>query len=515
MICFLSYSIEGIKIKNKQVIEKNMLIKNVDEPDIEWSKIYGNSDTYESSCDIKETSFGGYIVSGTHLSKDGYTEGWLFKIDKAGNVEWEKKFNMGKSGIWLLTCHLKKEIVEVSDGFLVAATIQKGDDNNPNLPFHCIWLVKIDRQGNELWNKTCYGNSTVPAELISIDATNDGGLVILGVIGSEEFIVIKIDGNGNIEWKRIFNGSEIFMNDIYENGIKTTSDNGFIIHAHSMDSHATCLLKLSDSGYEEWHRSYSHYNEKNVYQDIIQTSDGGYLCCLGIGGIIKIDSLGYEEWRKTYRGDEIYSIAEVNNNGYILTGKIKNLYYGIPNLWILRIDEKGDKLWSKTLGEYEDEVIGKSVKQTIDGGFIVAGTICADGDFDIWIIKLESESSSAYRPFRPSGPSSGEVGVEYEFSTQINHPYGLQVYFGWDWGDGTEIEWTYDIYESGETCTRSHTWYEEKVFKIRVIARDINGRESEWSDYHSISLPRSRINQDNLFLKIIKVLPILQKILFQ
>lgn len=519
MVCFLPY-IEAIKIRTKNVTEKDMLLKTVDEPDIEWIKFYGNPDTSDTVCDIKETSYGGYILAGTQVQTTGYFEGWLFKTDAVGTVEWEKNFNMGQSGIILLGCMFEKEVIEVSDGYVVGGTIQQTESDDPYTLFHCILLIKVDLTGNLVWEQK-YGNLTEETKLIGLCGTNDGGFVILGVIvGNDDFVVIKTDDAGNIEWKQVLNSREIFNDDIYLNGIKTTYDDGFIIHAHLMDTTATCLLKLSDFGYEEWHRIYYHNNGENVYQDVIQTKDGGYLCSLGYGGIIKVDSTGYEEWRRTYDGGgEIRSIAEVNDNGYILTGDIYPRYYQEHDIWILRIDNKGNTLWSKNLGEYEDEDEGVCVRQTSDGGFVIAAqTYYPKKNQDpcqVWIIKLKPESSSGYKPSRPSGPSYGEPGVKYEFSTRIHHPNELPVYFGWDWGDGSEIEWTYDIYESGETCTMSHVWYEEGVFKIRVIAMDINGLESEWSDYHSISLPRNKINQNNLFLRIIQRFAILQKILPQ
>jgi hypothetical protein len=67
------------------------------------------------------------------------------------------------------------------------------------------------------------------------------------------------------------------------------------------------------------------------------------------------------------------------------------------DFWIIKLNYYGDTLWKKTYGgTKEDEAM--SIKQTKDGGFIIAGTISSnDGDikaslgrYDFWVIKLDA-----------------------------------------------------------------------------------------------------------------------------
>ena len=92
------------------------------------------------------------------------------------------------------------------------------------------------------------------------------------------------------------------------------------------------------------------------------------------------------------------------------------------------------------------------------------------------------------KPETPSGPTDGEAGVEYEYTTCTTDPDGHSVQYGWDWNDIYPIEWT-EFYPSGTPVTVSHSWIISGSREIRVKARDIFGAESEWSDTLTITLP--------------------------
>lgn len=94
------------------------------------------------------------------------------------------------------------------------------------------------------------------------------------------------------------------------------------------------------------------------------------------------------------------------------------------------------------------------------------------------------------QPEKPQGPRSGKPGNTYTFSTSTTDPDGDMVYYMWEWGDETVREWT-GPYTSGETATASHVWPEEGSFLIRVKAKDIHGKESEWSEPIAVTMPTS------------------------
>ena len=95
-------------------------------------------------------------------------------------------------------------------------------------------------------------------------------------------------------------------------------------------------------------------------------------------------------------------------------------------------------------------------------------------------IRIEEPNSAPTRPEMPSGPSSGLVNTEYEFTTSSTDPDGDDVWFLFDWGDGEDSGWG--------PATASHAYKRTGTFDICVLAEDEHGAQSNWSSYHSIEI---------------------------
>jgi len=90
-------------------------------------------------------------------------------------------------------------------------------------------------------------------------------------------------------------------------------------------------------------------------------------------------------------------------------------------------------------------------------------------------------------PHTPSGPTQGEVGIEYDFSTNTNDPEEDSIFYWFDWGDGTDSDWI-GPYHSGDTCTASHVWTNPVICYVKVKAKDTHDHQSDWSDSLSVAL---------------------------
>ena len=95
------------------------------------------------------------------------------------------------------------------------------------------------------------------------------------------------------------------------------------------------------------------------------------------------------------------------------------------------------------------------------------------------------------KPLTPSGPSNGKIRQEYTYTTSTTDPDGDQVYYMWDWGDGTISDWI-GPYDSGEECMALHIWNNRGSHSIKVKAKDENGGHSPWSDSLSVSIPKNK-----------------------
>lgn len=86
-------------------------------------------------------------------------------------------------------------------------------------------------------------------------------------------------------------------------------------------------------------------------------------------------------------------------------------------------------------------------------------------------------------PVTPMGEDIGDVDTYYNYSTVSTDPAGDKISYGWDWDDDYIVdEWT-DFIESNSTVNISHSWTEEGIYNLRVIAKDENGLLSDWSNH--------------------------------
>jgi len=105
------------------------------------------------------------------------------------------------------------------------------------------------------------------------------------------------------------------------------------------------------------------------------------------------------------------------------------------------------------------------------------------------------------KPAKPSGSLNGKAGTVYTYTSRTTDPEQNQVYYLFDWGDGSNSGWT-ELCNSGDEGSATYSWDEEGSYEIRVKAKDINDVESEWSDPLHISMPKNKA--ENLFLVFIK-----------
>jgi hypothetical protein len=107
------------------------------------------------------------------------------------------------------------------------------------------------------------------------------------------------------------------------------------------------------------------------------------------------------------------------------------------------------------------------------------------------------------KPSKPSGPTSGRVGTSYSYSSSTIDPDGDQIYYLFDWGDGTTSGWK-GPYNSGDLATESHVWHAPGTYSIKVKAKDVHGEESVWSDVLGISMPKNKHLGNPLLVKFLK-----------
>jgi hypothetical protein len=120
-----------------------------------------------------------------------------------------------------------------------------------------------------------------------------------------------------------------------------------------------------------------------------------------------------------------------------------------------------------------------------DGDNLIA-CVSADGGFT-WLFADSGDISLSGNfqgpPEKPStsGPTEGEVDVEYMFCSTTIDPENDDVYYWFDWGDGTNTGWI-GPYPSGMQVCLNHMYTSSGTYCIKVKAKDVGDAESDWSD---------------------------------
>jgi hypothetical protein len=140
---------------------------------------------------------------------------------------------------------------------------------------------------------------------------------------------------------------------------------------------------------------------------------------------------------------------------------------------------QASNIWTEK-GEYQIKVKAKDIYEE-QSGFSQTLTIIVGDGFN----------NPPNKPSKPSGKTNGKAGEEYTYSASTTDPDGDQIFYKWDLGDETNNGWI-GPFNSGEICEISHTWNEKGNYQIKVIAKDINNDESEWSDQLNISISKQK-----------------------
>jgi ribosomal protein S11 len=232
----------------------------------------------------------------------------------------------------------------------------------------------------------------------SVQQTSDGGYIVAGVTWSfgagGDIILIKTDANGDIIWAKTYGGTD------WDGArfVQQTSDGGYIVVGGTWSfgsgwDEDIILIKTDANGDIIWAKTYGGTDDYYA-TSVQQTSDGGYIVAGWIESfdvnfedifLIKTDANGNIIWAKNYGRiyyvEEARSVQQTSDGGYIVAGD--------PSL--IKTDANGNIIWTKT---YE-ETAAYSVQQTSDGGYIVAGRIHSfgAGSADILIIKTDANGN--------------------------------------------------------------------------------------------------------------------------
>lgn len=407
-------------------------------PAIAWKNVYPHVPYIEYGSCLDPTDDGGYIVGSVSAS-----HAWIFKLDADGNMEWDNYlYDDTLTGVTNVY-----DIMQTADGgyILAGSDFCAGwQDSIGNHGARDFMVVKLDHNGEIEWIKDYGGSSN--EEAWSIDQSADGGYIVGGFSGSSDgdaagnapwymdCWVIKLDADGNLLWQNMYGGG----NYDYINSISCTPDGGYVFagYSGSKDTDVTGT-HWGGSDYDMW--------------------------------VVKLDATGNITWQNSYGGsgeDIANSIDLTNDGGYIVAGSTAshdglvtgnhNIQYDKKDFWLIKLSSTGGLTWQKCFGGTGDDY-AYSVQQTSDGGYIVGGTISptdtnsvditgfhGNAGTDYWIVKTDGTGNLTWQ--RALGGHGQEDG-----RTVAETSDGGYIMVGTELSNDGDVEYTDDV-------INGHTW---------------------------------------------------------
>lgn len=403
-------------------------------PDTLWTRTYGGA-SEDQGRRFDQTDDGGYILTGyTYSYGAGDMDVWLIKTDDQGNSQWDQTYGGSDSDNG-------SSVFQTDDGgYIVGAGTYSygagGDD---------FWLIKTDTSGNSIWDQTYGGNEN---EYIAAAYQLEDGSYITGGStwsygGEVNFYLVKTDDAGNQQWSNNYGGP----NGEHEKYLIPTSDGGYAMVGETWSFPSITgdvwLVKTDANGYEMWDRVYD-MGQCEYGHFVQQTDDGGYII-VGFTGpywqinddvlLIKTDPDGYLEWTRTYGGgsnDVGNCVRQTVDGGYIIAGYTESYGAGEKDIWIINTDGSGNINWQRVYGGSGDE--GAWDIQEIEAGeYAVLGytDTYGAGDYDFWLLRIGGEGTppDVYITMTPYNPPIviPETGGSFDFNVEVGNNGGDPV----------------------------------------------------------------------------------------
>jgi len=379
-----------------------------------WNKTYEGA----SGASIQQTTDGGYIVAGYIETSNGANDAFLIKLNAQGDSLWSQSYG----GV---NYDRVESVQQTTDGGYIMTGRTDGD-----LIFYShfdLSLIKTDGNGNEIWSKE-YGlispgiNTSDYGQ--SVRQTTDGGYIVTGktmLTGNGDLYLIKTDDQGDTVWTKTFGGVDI--NDV-GHSVQQTLDGGYIvcgqIDEDSLGSADVYLLKTDGNGIEQWSQNFGDSLVDIAYA-VQQTTDGGYVLCgqysTGVVAdfstwspdlyVIKTDGNGLEQWSYTYGGaigNIGRSIKQTPDGGYIVAGRTNSFGGNGWDLYLIKLNSAGVEQWYKTIDNSQYDYC-YSIDLTIDGGYVMCG-FAVEG---LLVVKTDGNGNITFNTVIPISTAKGRL----------------------------------------------------------------------------------------------------------
>ena len=360
------------------------------------------------------------VSTGSQQSNKGY-DYHILKLDQQGNKLWDKYFGGTRHD------YLMSSIATEEGGFALIGTSfsnQSGDKKENNLGGSDLWMVRLDENGEELWQKTLGTKSNDEAS--AVVQSTDMGFFVAGNIndnkklfGSKDVFVSKLDKDGKLIQTTILGGKS--LDEVTD--MTPTTDGGALLVVYSTSGKSENLNNSETENASQ--NSNSPQNSAPVKTELtssVKTFIGKSEDGFGAGDywVVKLDKNANIEWQKTYGGneDDRPKTIALTEKGYLIGGESRSRPSGNKresikegtDIWVTNIDKNGNEIWQKSFSfgnrdvVMSLDVIRKTNNDNLseDKGFLIGGYTQAEenvksDDEKFWMLYINVEGKEEWR----------------------------------------------------------------------------------------------------------------------
>ncbi|NOR55959.1 MAG: hypothetical protein GQ531_07095 [Sulfurovum sp.] len=293
---------------------------------LKWVKHYKANDVMISTRFFLDNH--GILISGGYSTGKALGSAFIFRIDFNGNIKWTNDYHEK------LMVKSYNSIIKINDGYMAVGYITRGytkveyKDNTLHMKgtdqlTYSPLITKLNAQGKKVWDKVIETKERSYA--VEIETVNTNYLV--RTIPTTKAQEIMIDKNGKIISKKLIKELPAYLVNQY--GLAPASVSYKSIAVKRIGKKDFQISKIDSHGNDLWKYSINITDNYGDKIKIIETSDGGclienfqYRFLKGSAYLIKLDNTGKEEWKRNYLGKK----GRFMFNDHIKTGKDKYLF---------------------------------------------------------------------------------------------------------------------------------------------------------------------------------------------
>jgi gliding motility-associated-like protein len=461
-----------------------------------WDKTLGATEN-ENSFDLLELRSGQLLVTARSWSpfasgdksQDAYfptavrSDIWLVMLDSTGTKLWDRRYGSTQSEYSATAIELPSGHIAFAGG-TKADTTMGGllhDVSDNSIGGNDSWFFEIDTLGNILWDNRIGGQ--FHDETNDFVADGSGGFVTVGQCagnasvdithpprGAEDVLSYRLDGAGNKIWDQRFGSPGI--------------DVGMHIAALPGNSFLLCAWSLGGIGGDK--------TEANFGADDFW--------------LIKMDDQGNKIWEKSYGGaqddDPLKAIPTCDGNIVVVgfsyssvSGNKTSPRKGGSDLWMIKLDPNGNKLWDIAIGGSGNE-FNADLLQMPDGSYLLAGeslseisgdrTQASRGMADVWVVNIAVRAEFVL----PDTICPGDTVAFRDSSTVITEEWL------WDFGDPAS-----GVLNTSTDKNPTHVFLQPGVYPVRQIVRESCQWDTIVHNLVVMAIPVANAGNDTLICK--------------